>query len=561
MRLLAFPVCFFLLCLLGCDEARIPVPHTIAELAQEVEKVFETPVDYSDKHVDSADVFAYLVNNPFAQADSAAIIEFYRRRAFQYAWFLNDSLSFAAGNFLDLVNATDTVLGSSLFDQNKLRDLVNLLSAQDSIPVTDSLRQVVEITLTARFFQFADKRYGGFVKRDLRELDWYIPRRKKNVDQLLDSLVAGRMDLSPLEPVHPQYKLLKGFLKLYRTIEMEDTPSPILIQDSSLELGDSSDVIVHVRDRLAQLGDIALNDSSGVFDSTLFMGVRSYQQRFGMNSSGVLDAEVVAELNRPIKERVEQILVNMERLRWLDPDPPADYILVNIPEYRMHVFEGGKPAWDMKVVVGATATRTVVFSGDLSMVVMAPYWNIPQSIISAEILPALKRSPAYLRQKKMEVVRGGVVSDPRTISWSKYAKSVPFTIRQKPGPHNALGLVKFLFPNQHSIYFHDTPSKGAFDEEKRAFSHGCIRLSEPVKLAEYLLRNDSAWTKASIKEAMHADQETIVKLADPVPVVIGYFTAWVDAEGRLNFRDDIYGHDARLASELFVDEGVELVVQ
>lgn len=525
-----------------------PAP-TKAEKAHAIAEVFETKVDYTVLHLDSADVQAFLAAHADAHADSAAITEFYKRRGYQYAWFVNDSVSAAAGNLLGLMRM-DSLLGGG--DYEKARDLVRAFQSGDSVEVEPAQLRDAELALTAQFFQFAGKHYGGFVQRDVRDLDWFIPRRKKDLHQLLDSLAAGRMDLSAYEPVHPQYRALKEELKRYYAIAQAGAWAPIALPKKTYALGDTSAVLATVRDHLFRLGDLAANDSSMRFDSTLYTGVRSFQRRVGQRVNGVIDAAFARELSETPDARIQQILVNMERLRWVDPAPPADMILVNIPEYRLHVYEGGKEAWDMNVVVGATATRTAIFSGDLSTIVFAPYWNVPQSIIAKEILPAVKRNSGYLARKDMEVVRGGTVVPASSIDWSRYSKGVPFTIRQKAGKQNALGQVKFLFPNEYSIYLHDTPSKSKFAANERAFSHGCIRLSDPTRLADHLLRNDSAWTPDKIKQAMGGTTETVVKLATPMPVVLGYFTAWVDAQGKLNFRDDVYGNDAKLANELFV---------
>ena len=185
----------------------------------------------------------------------------------------------------------------------------------------------------------------------------------------------------------------------------------------------------------------------------------------------------------------------------------------------------------MKIVVGSTAHNTVIFTGTLKYVVFSPYWNIPPGILKNEILPAISRNKNYLTRHNMEW-HGNIV-------------------RQKPGPNNSLGLVKFLFPNDYNIYLHDTPSKSLFEENERAFSHGCIRLSQPAKLARFLLRNDPSWDSLKIARAMNGGKEKFVTVKENVPVYIGYFTAWVDREGNLNFRDDIYGHDRKLADQLF----------
>ncbi|MBL7764013.1 MAG: L,D-transpeptidase family protein [Chitinophagaceae bacterium] len=221
----------------------------------------------------------------------------------------------------------------------------------------------------------------------------------------------------------------------------------------------------------------------------------------------------------------------MERLRWVPANPPQEYLLVNIPAYKLFVYEKGTLAWDMNVVVGSVAHNTVIFRGDMKYVVFSPYWNVPPGILKNEILPGIKKNPGYLARHNME--------------WNNGA------VRQKPGPNNSLGLVKFLFPNSYNIYLHDTPAKSLFSETNRAFSHGCIRLGEPKKLAEYLLRNDSTWTKDRITKAMNSGKEQFVTLKQTIPVFIGYFTSWVDRDGKLNFRDDIYGHDKKMAEQLF----------
>ncbi|MBL7985269.1 MAG: L,D-transpeptidase family protein, partial [Flavobacteriales bacterium] len=390
-----------------------------------------TPVEYTTRHLDSAAVFALINAHPDTKADSAAIVAFYQRRAYQYAWFVNDSLSMAARNFFDFAAPSDSAIAidSALSDRQQL---MALAFSGDSLSWTDSLRAATELELTAQFFRLAEKRYSGFVQRDLRELDWYIPRRKKNVDQLLDSLVAGTMDLSPLEPLHPQYALLKERLKQLHAWEDSGDTAAIRMDPKQLRMGDSTEAIAKVRTRLFRFGDIAQDDGSALFDSTLAIAVQRARMRFGLVADPVIDKPLLSALNQPAGERIRQVLVNMERLRWVNADPPEDFILVNIPEYRMHVYEAGRIAWSMDVVVGATATRTVVFGGDLSMVVMAPYWNIPQSIIRGEILPAVKKNSGYLDRKRMEVVRGGEVVPARSIDWSKYNTGVPFVIRQKP---------------------------------------------------------------------------------------------------------------------------------
>ncbi|MFN3875999.1 MAG: murein L,D-transpeptidase, partial [Flavobacteriales bacterium] len=496
---------------------------------------------YSVRTLDSAAIGAFIAAHPEHRADSAGIAAFYRRRALQYAWLINDSLSQSAAAFYSLVSSADTAYRELAYVRGRLDDLMQR-GRLNGEARCDSCLQELELSLTAQFFRFADRKYGGTVGKDLRELDWFIPRRKKNYDRLLDSLVAGRMDLSPVEPLHPQYALLKRELKRYRDLEAGPWPRLSLGDRKKLEPGDKADWVPALRERLMLLGDHPLIDgdsaarASIVYDSTLVAAVKRFQERHGLHPDGVIGKGAIKQLNVPPAERVRTLLVNMERLRWVPEQNAPDLLLVNIPEFRLHVYEDDTLAWSMTVVVGAVATRTVIFSDTLSAIVFSPAWTPPASIVRGEILPKLAKDPDYLRKQHMEIV-GGTEANP--------------VIRQKPGAGNALGRVKFLFPNSYSIYFHDTPSKGFFQRESRAFSHGCIRLSEPQRLAEYLLRNDSAWTPERIRQAMHSGREQLVRLKERRPVSIGYFTAWVDRQGRLNFRDDVYSHDARLAAELF----------
>jgi len=516
---------------------------TEAEQTREIAKVFETKVEYTARTLDSASVADFLRSHPTTKNDSAAIVAFYKRRGYHYAWFVEDSLSHAAIGFASLVNSTSNDHPTVAALNERLRTLIDP-SLRKGQPNCDSCGQDLELTLTAEFFQFANKKYGGMIGKDLRELDWFIPRTKKNYDRLIDSIAAGRMDLRAIEPLHPQYALLKERLRKYVALDTLVSWYPISLGDrKKIEPGDSATIIPDIRQRLMVLGDLVSGMDTIVlhstrYDSTLVHAMQRFQERHNLLPDAVIGNSVIRALNVTPAQRVRTMLVNMERLRWVPEAYAPDLILVNIPEFRMHIFEEGKEAWNMKVVVGTVATRTVIFSDTLSNIVFSPTWTVPQSIVRGEILPEIKKNPNYLAKKNMERI-GGTDANP--------------IIRQKPGAGNALGRVKFLFPNDYSIYFHDTPSKGGFVRESRAFSHGCIRLNEPQRLAEYLLRNDSTWTTEKIKAAMNKSTETWVKLKEKRPVTIGYFTAWVGTDDRLYFCDDVYGHDDKLAKELFFD--------
>jgi murein L,D-transpeptidase YcbB/YkuD len=279
------------------------------------------------------------------------------------------------------------------------------------------------------------------------------------------------------------------------------------------------------------LGDTNETDTGDVYDTKLVEAVNHAKMRYGLKPDSLITNNLINEINIPAKKRIEQLMVNMERMRWVTGDTSSnELILVNIPEYTLHYFEDNKEVWSCNVVVGKPMTKTVIFSGKMQYVVFSPYWNVPPSIINAEVIPGMRRNKNYLARHNMEWNGGRV--------------------RQKPGPSNSLGLVKFLFPNSNNIYLHDTPSKSLFSEDNRAFSHGCIRVAKPRDLAIRVLQQMPEWTTQKIDAAMHAGKEQYVTLKKTIPVYIGYFTAFMSSDGQLNFRTDVYKRDASLLEML-----------
>ena len=246
--------------------------------------------------------------------------------------------------------------------------------------------------------------------------------------------------------------------------------------------------------------------------------------------------------------RAEQIKMNMERWRWAPRDLGERYVLVNVPAYIMQVMEGTQPALSMRVIVGEPDNQTPLFSDQMTHVVFSPYWNIPPGIVSDETLPAVARDPDFLLRNNIEVVGTGGTIDPWSVDWTDAEATRGLRFRQRPGASNALGLVKFMFPNNFNVYLHDTPGDRLFFREKRAFSHGCIRIEDPIAMAKYVLRDQPEWTEPRIRTAMNAREERHVKLETPIPVHIGYWTAWVEADGKtVTYTDDPYDLDSRHA--------------
>jgi murein L,D-transpeptidase YcbB/YkuD len=498
----------------------------------------------ADWRLDSAQVAAFVEGAGLEEKTAEALHRFYAGRDYQFAWLSEEGLTEHGQAVWSLHHDyLEYSRDSSAYDRQLHQEVASLVDeAPEGVDADPDSLGRLELQLTAHFIRFSSQALGGRV--DPGAVQWHLPRRKIDAAQLLDSLTRSETDdLEALLPRSPQYLALRKAVLRYdalakaprRPIEMEER--------KVLRQGDSAGAVGQLKARLHLLGDYTPADTGTRFTPALEAAVKRYQQRHGLTPDGIVGPAVLRTLAVPAEERIEQLLVNMERLRWLAPLPEGGTsIVVNIPEFRLHLYEEGKEAFSMRIVVGKAANRTVIFSDELEYVVFSPYWNVPASIVRNEIQPAMRRNSSYLARNNMEITgqRNGLP-----------------VIRQRPGGSNALGRVKFIFPNQYAIYFHDTPAKTLFEETRRAFSHGCIRLQEPEKLAAYLLRASPAWDREKIRQHMNSGTEKWVKLEEKVPVRLVYLTAWVDEKGDLQFRDDIYGHDRQLKSRLFNASGTE----
>ena len=506
-------------------------------IAVERDTTITPATSFSKLFFDSAKLEAFIKEQEAGDSAAGQLRNFYKRRNYQFAWFTEDGLAEHTRSFWNLHNNYINYFGDTVLKYKNLHRQIDLLMNEDTtINITSEKRLQTELQLTKHFFEYSKNAYLG--KVDPNELQWYIPRKKINAGVLLDSFIArDSKNLQDWEPVNIFYKRLKKELVHYYNIDKAGGWKEIALDKlKKYKPGDSALIIKLVKQRLQISGDDKSIDTTEYYTSGLSSVIKSMQKSFGLNQDGVINDTLIKELNVSVKDRIRQLLINLERMRWVPKQPEGNFIIVNIPEFKLHVFDGEKKLFSINIVVGKAAHSTVIFTDELKYVVFSPYWNVPPSIVRHEILPAIRRSRNYLTKMNMEQ--------------TGYSEGLP-VIRQKPGGANALGRVKFIFPNSYNIYFHDTPSKSLFNEENRAFSHGCIRLAEPEKLATYLLRNQTEWTTQKMNVAMSASIEKWVTLKEPVPVFITYFTAWVDSEGLLNFRNDIYGHDEKLAKHLF----------
>lgn len=359
---------------------------------------------------------------------------------------------------------------------------------------------------------------------------------------------------TPLINQDPYSRLLNA-LEKYRSLS--DSFEPIILQKKSLTIGDTSPEIIKTKIRLFELGDYKNIDvSSEVFDETLALAISDFQYRHGLETDGVLGRRTVREINKSAKKRVAQLEVNLERAKQISELGSNRYILVNVPEYRLYVIENGRTIYQTRVVVGKKKHKTPVLTSEISEFVLNPYWNIPASITNNEIIPKLQEDPEYLSKNNMRVIsrlnNQNVFVDPKILDWTTIdTKSAALRIRQDPGKRNALGRVKFIFPNNHRVYLHDTPSRNLFARNSRAFSHGCVRVENPFEFAKVLISNSETWTDEKLDYFAKRDKTKTIKLDHPIPIHITYMTAWADEEGVINFRPDIYKRDSQIANNLY----------
>ncbi len=495
---------------------------------------------YSNFFFDSSALTQYLQQQQVPDSLSRRMISFYNNRNYQYAWFSSSGPTEQARGFWNMYEYYLSYEPEKVVEDTPLKKDMDRYTADDEKNWAGQQKKLLatELKLTEHFIRFylsnVDK---GYIKR--KEMERFIPFVRQDVVSLADSLINKKhKDDKYYEDVNPAYKKLKEYLEKYLAVQRAGGWPIINASAKELKAGTAAGIIPVLKKRLFLSGDLPVADSSAVFTDTLRHAIKTFQTRHGYTATGELTDAQLADMNIPVEKRLQQLLINMGRTQWIIDQPKGKLIMVNIPEFLLHVTDNGQKVFDMVVVVGKEGHNTMMFTGNLNTVVFAPYWNVPVSIVQKEIKPAMDRNPGYLEQNNMEI-NGSL------------GNGLP-AIRQRPGPGNSLGKVKFLFPNSFDIYFHDTPAKSLFEKDKRAYSHGCIRLSEPKKMAAYLLQDDAKWTSAAIDAAMNAGEEKHVRLKESVPVLITYYTAWVDEQGLLHFAGDVYGHDEQQAKKMFL---------
>jgi len=358
------------------------------------------------------------------------------------------------------------------------------------------------------------------------------------------------------------YRGAQRILAAYREIEAAGGWAAVT-PGTTLREGDDDPRVAEMRRRLAVTGDLpdGVDQNSTAYDSDVVTAVKIFQERHVLDPDGVAGARTFAGLNVPVQTRIDQLRLTLERLRWVQQEVAPEFLAVNIAGFRAFLFRDGDDVWEARVMVGRPYRQTPVFRGDIRYLEFNPTWTIPPGILRNDTLPAIKRDPNYLSDRNITVIdRDGRKVDPATVDWNKYSRGVPYTLRQEPGPNNALGLVKFIFPNKHFVFLHDTPSRGLFGRAERTFSSGCIRVENPFELAELLLDDADNWDADAIQATVDSRQIRRVNLQQPFPVLILYLTAVVDPGEPPRFMKDVYNRDPALLEALNGDVEIDIPV-
>jgi len=529
------------------------VPFCIAlalQFSDAQAQIVSSPRDLAVIRINLLDLLAHEPNLPLPIRQRREALEaYYQTFGGELLWLASSRANAIISRLKD---AEADGLDSNDYPSKQLATLAATGSSTDKRGLA-----IIELYFSSAFLEYAsDLKVGRFLPSKIDPNFFIESRTIDQLSALKDLAQTDSIDrfFDAWQPPSQRYAALRSVLAKYRALAAKGGWRTVPLGES-IRPGMTDPRIPAIRARLS-ITDGASNEvgatQTQLYGNELVEAVKRFQARQGLDADGVIGSTTIVAMNVPIQERINSIILAMERLRWMPENLGQQYLIVNIAGFELRRVNAGKVEERMAVVVGKPYHRTPVFSDRIRFLEFNPYWNVPPDIAVNEELPILRRNPAGLSAQGFEVVRGNQVTDPSSVDWSNVGPGhFPYQLRQRPGPNNALGRVKFMFPNSHNVYLHDSPAHSLFERNIRAFSHGCIRLSRPLDLAEQVLRvgGVQGWTKDRINNVVASTKTTVVNLREPLPVHITYLTAWAD-DGAANFRQDIYGHDAKLLAAL-----------
>ena len=509
-----------------------------------------------------------VAGNPyFAKRVTAKINQLYKNKSYQSQWLFDQAPSSLYYSVINTLKKADQFgLTPEDYDVTSIEERLNTVYKNRSTSMSEIAD--LDIHISEMYFLFTTHLLEGKVRSAGNGRNvWKRPGKAvtmADVTFLIETTNSTQFDenIQKMQPTDVQYARLQKALSQYQSLarSIQANMAPAISVPRKIAPAESSVAIPLIRQKLSLLDlkvyPMPFDSTSGTMDSLyydpeLVYGIKLFQLRHGLEPDGIIGDKTLKFLNQPIKDMVDVIALNMDRLRWSSGNYGDNYILVNVPEYKLRVYENQNMELEMKVIVGSAQTATPIFADELEHIVFSPTWTVPVSIIKREIIPNLRANPEYYSNKNFAFYKNNVEIDPLFEPWDSAALN-PYQYRvvQNPGPDNSLGTVKFMMPNNMSVYLHDTPNHRLFSKQYRALSHGCVRLAEPALFAEYLLRDQKGWTAERINKAMNDSIPSTIHLRKHYDVHIEYRTAWVDDNGTLNLREDIYGHDRVQLSQL-----------
>jgi len=481
-------------------------------------------------------------------ASHKTIPAFYRNRNYRPAW--TDSK--AIGQMLEAIEESrDDGLMPRDYHYQVLVSMKK--SIRDSNQPDPSDLADFDMLLTDALLRLSYHLYYGKVNPESLDPDWNF---RRNIHKIVPEVYLQKVidsgdilnSLDKLRPQYPYYGVLKEGLKRYR--QFEKHPWPKIPVGKGLKKGMRDPRIPILAKRLEAEGYQVVQEgnSTDLFGKGIEAAVKDFQKHHGLEPDGIVGKNTIRELNVGPNERVSTIRVNLERARWILHDLDPEFLIVNIAGFKLYFVKDGKRMWECKVMVGKPFWKTPCFRATVEYVVINPYWVVPPGILSKEVIPKIKANPSYLARQNLEIVDSkGRIINPGSINWSRINPNrFPYIIRQRPGPKNALGRIKFIFPNKHFVFLHDTPARNLFSRPMRAFSHGCIRVEKPLELVDILFHGSKRWNRKKVEELIAKKETKTIHLERPMPILILYWTASPAPDGRLVFLRDIYERDHKI---------------